>query len=210
MAEVLNVQRRQTRGKRHARRLRRSGGVPGVLYGHGGEVISLTLPGENVAAMMRHGSRLVELAGAVSEKAFVTDLQWDVYGTEVLHVDLMRVSEGETVTLEVVVELRGEAPGVREGGVVDQLVHQVEIECPVISIPDKLQLSIKELHLDTSITADKIPLPEGAKLLVEPDLVIVNCHTVAEMEEEAAVPGEGAEPEIIGRKPAEEESEEES
>jgi large subunit ribosomal protein L25 len=208
MAEVLNVEVRKSRGKRNARRLRQSGAVPAVLYGHGGEVLSLTLSGENVASMMRHGSRLVELNGAVTENAFVTDLQWDVYGTDVLHIDLIRVSEGETVTLEVVVELRGEAPGVREGGVVDQLSHQVEIECPVISIPDKLHLSIKELHLDAEITADKIPLPEGAKLLVEPDLVIVNCHTVAEIDEEAAAPGETAEPEVIGRKPTEEEAEE--
>lgn len=207
MAEVLNVQVRESRGKRNVRRLRRTGAVPAVLYGHGGEVLSLTLSGENVASMMRHGSRLVELAGAVNEKAFVNDLQWDVYGTEVLHIDLIRVSEGETVTLEVTVELRGEAPGVREGGVVDQVVHQVEIECPVISIPDKLQLSIKELHLDGELTADKIPLPEGARLLVEPDLVIVNCHTVADIDDEAAAPGETAEPEVIGRKPAEEEEE---
>jgi large subunit ribosomal protein L25 len=210
MAEVVNVERRESRGKRNARRLRQSGAVPGVLYGHGGESISLALSGENVAAMMRHGSRLVELAGAVSEKAFVNDLQWDVYGTQVLHIDLMRVTEGETVTLEVAIDLRGEAPGVREGGVVDHLVHQVEIECPVTSIPDKLQLSIKELHLDGSITADMIPLPPGATLLVDADLVIVNCHAVVEAEEEVAVPGEGAEPEVVGRKPSEEEEAEES
>lgn len=204
MAEVLNVEVRNTRGKRNARRLRQSGTIPGVLYGHGGDVLSLALPGEQVAAMLRHGSRLVELSGAVSEKAFVSELQWDVYGTEVLHVDLIRVSEGETVELEITVELRGEAPGLREGGVIDQVVHQVEIDCPIGVIPEKLFLSVKELHLNESLTAAKLQLPEGAKLLVDEDLVIVNCHPVADVEEEATA-GEAAEPEIIGRKAAEDE-----
>ncbi|MBL9125000.1 MAG: 50S ribosomal protein L25 [Planctomycetaceae bacterium] len=207
MAEVLNVEVRNTRGTRHAQRLRQEGGVPGVLYGHGTDPVSLKLSGEQVALMVRHGSRLVELNGAVSEKAFVSELQWDTFGLEVLHIDLVRVSEDETITLEVTIELRGEAPGVREGGVIDHVVHQVEIECPVGVIPEKLSLSIKDLHLDGSITADKLPLPPGASLLVEPELVIVTCHTVAEEEEVTA--GEAAEPEVIGRKAAEEgESEE--
>lgn len=207
MAEVLNVEMRDSHGKRRTRRLRQTGVVPGILYGHGAEAVSLSLSSEQVASMLRHGSRLVELNGAVSEKAFVSELQWDVYGTEVLHIDLIRVSEGEKIQLEVTVELRGEAPGVREGGVIDHLVHQVEIECPVGVIPEKLMLSIKDLHLNGSLTASKLPLPEGASLLVDEDLVLVTCHVVAE--EGEATPGEVAEPEIIGRKAAEDEESEE-
>lgn len=203
MAEVLSVEKRDSIGKRQVRKLRATGHVPGVLYGHGGEAVSLSLSTEQVAAMLRHGSRLVELSGALSEKAFVSELQWDVYGTEVLHVDLVRVSEGEKIQLEVTIELRGDAPGVREGGVIDHVVHQIEIECPIGVIPDKLSLSVKELRLNGSLTAADLRLPEGATLLVDDDLVLVTCHVVTEDGEEVST-GEGAEPEVIGRKAAEE------
>ena len=207
MAEVLNVEVRNTRVKRHARRMRQTGHVPGVLYGHGNEAVSLSLSSEQIGAMLRHGSRLVELSGGLSEKAFVSELQWDAFGLEVLHIDLVRVSEDEKITLEVTIELRGEAPGVREGGVIDHVVHQVEIECPVGVIPEKLSLSVKELHLNGSLTAGQLTLPPGASLLVDEDLVVVTCHTVAEEGEEVA--GEAAEPELIGRKAADEEESEE-
>jgi large subunit ribosomal protein L25 len=203
MSEVLNVEVRNTRGKRHARRMRRTGHVPGVLYGHGNEAVSLAISGEQVASMVRHGSRLVELNGGVSEKAFVSELQWDAFGIEVLHIDLIRVNEDEKITLEVAIELRGEAPGTREGGVIDHVVHQVEIECPVGVIPEKLSLSVKDLHLNGSLTAANLPLPAGASLLVDDDLVIVTCHIVSEDGE--TVTSESAEPEVIGRKAAEDE-----
>ena len=84
---------------------------------------------------MRHGSRLVDLTGAVSESAFIRELQWDTWGTSVVHVDFTRISADELVKVVVAIELRGEAPGVKEGGVVDQLVHQIEVECPAGASP---------------------------------------------------------------------------
>ena len=85
---------------------------------------------------MRHGSRLVDLTGAVSESAFIRELQWDTYGTHVVHVDFTRISADELVKVHLTIELRGEAPGVKEGGVVDQLIHHVEVECPAGNIPE--------------------------------------------------------------------------
>ena len=97
MAETLNVTTRETRGRRDARRLRRAGSIPAVLYGHGEANCSLTVGADDMAAVVRHGGRVVDLKGAVNEKALIRDLQFDIYGTHVLHVDFTRVSEHERI-----------------------------------------------------------------------------------------------------------------
>jgi large subunit ribosomal protein L25 len=208
MAEALNVTKRESRGKREAKRLRQAGSIPAILYGHGEANQSLAVVADEMASVVRHGGRVVELKGAVNEKAFIRALQWDVYGTDVLHVDFARVSEHERVEVKVKVELRGEAPGVKDGGAVEHIVHEIEIDCEALSIPEKIDVSIRELKIGDSITAGEVKLPEGAKLLSDPDDVIVHC-VVHREEEEAAAGGEAAEPEVIGRKAGEEEEGEE-
>ena len=148
MADVLKVVSRDSRGKREAKRLRRGGSIPAVLYGHGEACVSLSLPSDAFAAAIRHGARVVELSGAVNEKALIRELQWDVYGIDVLHVDFSRVSEHERVQIEVKVELRGQAPGLKEGGIVELLIHELEIDCEALSIPEKIEVSVKDLHLN--------------------------------------------------------------
>jgi large subunit ribosomal protein L25 len=208
MAETFTVQLRSTRGKQHARRVRRGGAVPAVLYGHGQETLSLAIPAEQVAAAVRHGSRLVELTGAVQEKALLQELQWDTYGAQVLHVDLARVSEDETVHVKVPVELRGKAAGATEGGIVEHVLHELEIECRATQIPDKLQVGINELRIGAEVRVADLKLPEGVRVLAEPDSVVVQCVAPRKEEEEPAAEVIGAaEPELIGRKPAEEEAE---
>jgi large subunit ribosomal protein L25 len=208
MAEVLNVQVRPTRGKRDARRQRKAGSTPAVLYGHGKETVALSVPADEIDSLLRHGSRVVTLSGAVAEQAFIRDLQWDTWGTHVLHVDFARVYEHELVEVEVPLELRGEAPGMKDGGVIDQLVHQVKIECEVTLIPDKLFVNINQLKLGESITMAVLSLPERSKLLHDLDTVVVQCVQPAAEVEEEAVAAEGAEPELIGRKPEGEEEDE--
>ncbi|HEV3005791.1 MAG TPA: 50S ribosomal protein L25 [Pirellulales bacterium] len=209
MSEILKVELRQTRGKRHAKRMRLAGAIPAVLYGHGEQNLSLTAQAEAVQAIVRHGARVVDLVGAVSEKAFIRALQWDTYGVDVLHVDLTRVSADEKVEVTVSLELRGEAPGVRDGGVVSQLLHQVKVECLAIAIPERLHLSINGLKLGDALTVANIELPSGTTMLTEAEAVVVQCLE-PKVEEEAAPPlAEGVEPEVIGRKAEEEDSEEE-
>jgi large subunit ribosomal protein L25 len=208
MAETLNVQLRETRGKRNTHRLRQAGSTPAVLYGHGKPTVSLAVPTQEIEAAVRHGSRLVTLAGAVAQKALIRDLQWDTWGANVLHVDFARISEDERVEVTVAVELRGEAPGLREGGVLEQLLHSVELECRATDVPEKLDVNVNNLGLLGTITAAELPIPQGATLGCELDTVVVQCiEPAAELEEEAEVSGE-AEPEVIGRKPGEEGEEE--
>ncbi len=211
MALQLAVESRESQGKLNNRRLRRSGKIPGILYGHGLENVALAVEDEALTAAIRHGSRLVSLTGAVNESAFIRDLQWDTWGVHILHVDFTRISEHEIVEVRVPIELRGEAPGVREGGVVAQHVHEVEIACPASVIPEKLAVNINHLALDQSVTLANLELPQGAKILAD-DLeeVVVECVIPQEMPEEGVgVAGEG-EPEVIGAKEKEEGEAEES
>jgi large subunit ribosomal protein L25 len=207
MAEVLQVAVRQSRGKRNARRMRHAGSVPAVLYGHGQEVLSLAVPTDAIRAAIRHGSHVVELAGAVQESALIREMQWNVWGTDILHVDFARVSADETVEIVVAVELRGEAPGIREGGIIEHLIHELEIECKATAIPEKLVANVNKLKLGESITVANLKLPEGAIVHGELDDIVVQCVVPTEVPEEgeAAEAGEG-EPEVIGgRKEGEEE-----
>lgn len=208
MAETLNVKTRASRGKREARRLRDSGAIPVILYGHGEANQSLSVGADEMAAVVRHGGRIVELKGAVNEKALIRELQFDTYGKHVLHVDLTRVSEHERIEVKVSVELRGQAIGVKDGGVLEHFVHEIEIECEAIAIPDKLDLNISNLKIGDAVTAGEIPLPAGVTLVSDADALIVHVVEARSEEELEGGAGTGAEPEVIGRKAEEDEDEE--
>jgi large subunit ribosomal protein L25 len=211
MAETLNVRRREKLGGGNNRRLRKTGQVPAILYGHGEASVSLAIESTAIMNVIRHGHKLVKLAGDVAEGAFIKAVQWDVFGKDLIHIDLLRVSESELVTTTVTIELKGTAVGLSEGGIIEFVLHELEIECPAASVPEKLIVNINDLHLDKAIHARDVSLPAGAKVLDDPDLVVVHCiapHVVEEVA--AAAPAEpgAAEPELIRKeKPAEEEAE---
>lgn len=200
MAETLKAQIRSQHGSRAARKMREQGLVPAVLYGHGQENVSLALAADQVRQLVQHGAKLVDFQGDVTESALIREVQWDTFGFEVIHVDFARVSVGERVETRLPVVLRGEAPGSRAGGMVEHVLHELEIECPVGSLPDRLELSIAGLDVDQALTAGDVPLPEGAKLLVDPGLMVVHCVVPVEAAEAAPGAPGAAEPEIIGRK----------
>lgn len=206
--DVVQVSIRQSRGTRSARRMRAEGKTPAVLYGHGEETVSLSLPTSQIEAVLRHGGKVVQLSGEVSDSALVSEVQWDGLGNEILHLDLTRVSAGETVETTVPLELRGEAPGTRAGGVLKHLVHEVPISCSVSSIPERLVVSVGGLELGDSITVADLELPAGATTPLDDSSFVVQCVEVAaETDEEESAVAEGVEPEVIGRKAEDEESE---
>jgi large subunit ribosomal protein L25 len=209
MALQLAVEPRDTQGKHRNRRLRQSGKIPGILYGHGLQCVPLSVAADVLSSAIRHGSRLVSLTGAVNESAFIRELQWDTWGKQIVHVDFTRISEHEIVEVRIPVELRGESPGVREGGVVMQHVHEVEIACPASVIPEKLAVNINHLMLEQSILLGSLELPEGAKILADDlEVVVVECVIPKEMPEEGAAEAAPGEPEVIGAKEEEEEESE--
>jgi large subunit ribosomal protein L25 len=202
--DKLNVVVREQRGSNRTKMLRAAGLVPAVVYGHGEETVSVSVKRNEIEAVIRHGGRLVDLTGGVSDSALVTEVQWDSFGNRVMHLDLTRVDKSEAVELTVSVELRGTAPGTKVGGVVTQPIHEIEIKCPVTSIPEKFELNINSLQLDETITAGQIELPKGATLITDPATVLAQCTTPVELDEDEAET-DLSEPEVIGRDESDEE-----
>lgn len=211
-AVVLEVQPRKSRGTREAKQLRRKGLIPAVLYGHKEATVSMTLAEEGLAKAIRHGTRIVDLkVEGQLQKALIREVQWDYLGKELLHVDFARVAADERVVVEVPLELRGQSPGVTAGGVLDQPIHSIKIECLAISLPDNIRVNIGELQLDAAIHIRDLVLPAGVKVLDDPEQIVVAVKTKQEEGEApvaGAAAGEQAEPEVITRaKPAEAEEE---
>jgi large subunit ribosomal protein L25 len=209
---TLAAQKREGSGTRSAERLRKQGRVPAVVYGHKEATVSVSLASEDLLAALRHGARVVDLkTDGAAETALIREVQWDHLGKEVLHVDFARVGKDERIHVAVRIELRGTAPGIAAGGVLDQPLHALEIECLAISIPESIRVPVGELQLEGSIHVRDLHLPEGVVALTDPDAVVVHiAPKMVEPEPAAAAPAPGAaEPEVIGRKAGEEEGEEE-
>ena len=166
--DVLNVEKRELLGSANARRLRKAGMIPAVLYGHGKDPVSLSIRSDEIQAVLRHRAQLVSLKGGADDTAFLKEVQLDALGSTILHVDLTRVAAGETVDVTVKVETRGVAPGTKQGGSVDNPVHEIQITCPATAIPEKIELSINDLQLDQSLTAADLELPKGCLLYTSP------------------------------------------
>lgn len=208
MSDVLQVETRKLFGKQNSRRLRSGGRLPAVLYGHGKEPVSLSLSEDQLNTSLRHGAKVVELAGSEQGKALLQDVQWDTFQQNVLHVDLLRVEAGDRVKVEIPLVLRGDAPGAHGGGLVEQLLRSVELETSPTMVPDQLHLTINHLELGDSLTVGDIDdVPEGAKVLADASQACVHCvKPLAELEEAEADVASSSEPEVIGRKSDDESS----
>ena len=214
MAEsaVLKVSKREGKGTHRAEKLRLGGLVPAVVYGHKQETLSVSLSRDDLLAAIRHGARVVDLQpeSGAAEKAQIVEVQWDHLGQDLLHVDFRRVSADERIHLTVPIELRGIAPGVTGGGVLDQPLHALEIECPAVHVPESIRVNINELQLGAAIHVRELTLPPDVKALADPDAVVVHVTTPQAEPEAGAEPTPGAaEPEIVGRRVAAEEAKEE-
>jgi large subunit ribosomal protein L25 len=213
MAESVKLAtaKRDTSGSRAARCLRTQGRVPAVMYGHKEATVSLSVATEDIESAIRHGARVVDLQtdGGV-QKAQIAEVQWDHLGKDILHVDFRRVSEHERIHLTIPVEVRGIAPGVTAGGVLDQPIHTLAIECPADSVPDSVRVNVNELQVDGAIYVRDLHLPPGVTALDDADAIVVHV-TAPKAEAEPTAPeaaAGAAEPEVIGRQKAEEGEEE--
>jgi large subunit ribosomal protein L25 len=212
MAEttVLEAETRTKHGSHYADRLRKQGKIPAVLYGHKEATVSLAVNRDELAKAIRKGARVLDLkTDGETQKALVNEIQWDHLGLELVHVDFKRVDIHERIHVTVPIEIRGIAPGVTAGGVLDQPIHALHIECLALAIPQSIRVNIGELQIDGVIHVSDLHLPEGVKALDDPDAVVVHVkQPVVEAEAAPAAPAaETAEPEVIGRKAAEEEPE---
>ena len=209
---VLKANSRTESGTRVARKLRASGMVPAIIYGHGEENLSIALNQHDLDVALHHGDRLMEIdLEGTSHNVLIKDVQYDTFGIEILHADLTRVNLDERVEVTVSIVLRGTPKGASDEGVLQQSASDVSIECVVTAIPDEIRVSVIELGVGDSLTAADLELPEGATLLTEPDTQICSVHVVAEAAEAAEEEGEETvQPEVIGEKPEEDKDSEAS
>jgi large subunit ribosomal protein L25 len=208
---VLAAEKREATGSAAARRLRRDGWVPAVVYGHKEEPVSLALHVEDVRRVVAHRVKMVQLkADGKTDQVLVKDVQFDPFGEDVLHLDFERVAMDELIEVECPVEFSGTAKGAAAGGVVEHPVTDLHVRCLPADIPDVVRVSVNDLEIGDSITVGDIEPPEGVTILTEADAVLVTVRppsAAIEEEEEEAVALEAEavaeEPEVIGREPEE-------
>ena len=187
------------------KRLRQTGQIPAVLYGHGEAGVMLSVSEKDLNKAINTGSHIVDLVGDTKESALIKDVQWDAFGMKVLHLDLTRVDATEAVEVTIPIELKGDPVGTHHGGTVNFHQHELTILCPANVLPDRIELRISELDNDQSISAGEIVLPEGASLAEAPETPIVSCAIQVEKAEVESDEGSASEPEVIGGKKDEEE-----
>ncbi len=208
---LLKAEIREQTGSKHAEKVREQMRIPAIVYGHKQETIAISLDAHNLVEGLHLGHRVVDVQiGKKREKMIIKELQYDYLGKDVIHVDLMRVSAGEMIKVMVPIELKGTAKGTLEGGIIEEQTSRLEIECKVTDIPEAIVVSVKELDVGDTLHAGDIELPDGVKLVSDPETLLISCGLVAaaksteELEEEVPVA-----PEVIGEvKEVEEESEE--
>ena len=189
-------------GKGAARRIRATGKIPAVIYGHGTEPQHVTLPGHKVSLILRKANAVFDLdINGKSQLALVKDVQKDPVRQIIEHLDLVIVRKGEKVTIDIPVHLEGEAEA---GTQVLQDANTLSIEAEATNIPERLIVSIEGLGEGTQIHASDVTLPEGSTLVSDPDTLVVgitgavaadlgeSAETETAAEGEAAADGEGA------------------
>lgn len=218
-APMLQATRRDRVGSRYARRLRDQGQLPAIVYGHGEDPVPVAIDARTALGYIKKGEKVFRLDypgqndGAEGHYVLLKDVQFDYLGTHIVHADFARVSLDERVHTRVPLHLIGEAKGLKTAGAI--LIHpttEIEIECLVAAIPDKIDVDISEVDVGHAITAADVVLPDpNMKLLEDPHAIVAQVLVQVEQKvaEAATVEAAPAAPEVIGKKKEEEEEKEE-
>jgi large subunit ribosomal protein L25 len=221
MAEiVVNAKGRDDRGKNAARRLRREGLVPGIVYGGKGGSIAIAVDPKALQKVLRSeaGRNTIlklDIAGAGATNAILKDLQVDPIKDSLLHADFYRIAMDVAIRVTVPINIRGEARGVKvDGGILELITREIGVECLPGDIPERIDVDVSDLGLNGALRVSDLPASAKVKILESPDQVVV--HVVSVKEEEApapaavAVEGEAAaapaEPEVLKKGKKEEEA----
>src|SRR5688500_13840317 len=201
----LTAQPRSALGSRANKRLRGQGLVPGVIYGHKEAVVPVSLPKKELATHIDRGAHLFDVAlDGKSEKVLIKEVQYDHLGIELVHVDFARVSLDEKVEVTVPLELKGTPKGEADGGVLQQIIAELEVECLVTDIPDRIIHNVSEMAIDDVLHIKDLKLPAGVRATQDEDQIVAAVRVIEEeAPAEVAEAAGAAEPEVIGRKPEE-------
>jgi large subunit ribosomal protein L25 len=200
---ALSVERRDPAGSRAARRLRREGKVLGVLYGGGEDPVAFEVDARILRQVLSHAGAVLDLSvdGAGASPVVVKELARHPVTGATIHVDLLRVRLDQAIQATVVLELDGgdDAPGVKEGGVLEHVTRELTIEALPTDIPDAIHHDVSELQIGDTVTLEAITAPPGVKLLDDPETVVatltpprLQVEEETEIEEETELVAEGA------------------
>ena len=211
----LSAELRSDRGKGVARKLRASGRVPGVVYGHGREPQSLSLVARDLDKLLSQiaaGSTVIELTlGRATTKTLIREIQRHPFKKQILHIDFMELVAGEKVIVDIPLVFVGVPEGVRlSGALLEQIVHSIEVNVDPSNIPNHIDVDVTNLAMGHSLHVRDLKLPEGLEVLTDEDTTI--CAVIAPravVEEKAEGEGEAAvgEPELIRKAKEDEEGE---
>jgi large subunit ribosomal protein L25 len=201
---VLAAKNRQESGSAASRRIRRNGRIPAVLYGRSGNAIPLDLDALEFVRGTKNISEStivkVEVDGK-SYDAFVKDTQRNIIDGNLLHVDFYEVESGRLLRANVSLHITGNPIGVREGGILEKPLHEIEVECLPKDLPERIEVDVSGLNVNQSLHVRDIPLGEGVRLISAPDQVVAlvkfakaEAVAVPEAEEAAAAGAPGAAP----------------
>jgi large subunit ribosomal protein L25 len=209
---ALAVERREPAGSRAARRLRRDGSVPGVLYGGGEDPVAFQVNARLLRNTLAHAGAVLELSigGDVALPVVVKDISRHPVTGDTVHIDMLRVRLDVAISATVVLDLVGgdESPGVKEGGVLEQVTRELTIEALPTDIPDAIHHDVSTLQIGDTVTLDAVTAPRGVTLLDDPETVIATLSPPKlQLEEE---PGIEEETELVAEGETTEEAEAEA
>jgi large subunit ribosomal protein L25 len=200
---TLSVDERSERGTRATRRLRRAGLVPGVVYGGGSDCVSFKVDSRALRHVLVDGSALIDLeVGGKTRPVIVKDQQLHPVRDEIIHIDLLEVRLDEKIQTTVALHVEGaeEAPGIKEGGVLEHVTHQLNIEALPTAIPDSIVVDVSGMEIAATMHLSEVSPPEGVTFLDDPEETIIATVVVPteveepeEIEEETELVGEEAE-----------------
>jgi large subunit ribosomal protein L25 len=218
MSLTIKAEKRDVFGKNANRRLRKQGKIPAVLYGEGTLSVPLTLQKKDIVLILKSESGENTIFKVTYDSkaldAMIKELQVGPTSDELIHADLIHISMDKAIRVAVPFQLQGEPVGVKtEGGFVDFMTREVEVECLPKDIPEHIKVDISQLHLHQSLKVGDIASPEGVKVMTDPGMVVVIISLPHKEEEvvkpaEEAVVAEPTEPEVIKKERAEKEEEE--
>jgi large subunit ribosomal protein L25 len=197
----LDVRTREAEGSRAARRLRRSGRVPGVLYGGGGDSLGFDVDARDLRLALARSGAVLDLSvdGGKATPVVLKEAQRDPVRGQTVHIDLLRVRLDQAIHAVVPLELSGadESPGVKEGGILEQIVRELNVEALPTAIPESIEHAVGEMQIGDTIGLEAIVMPDGVALLddVEDAVVATLSPPKLQTEEEEDVESET---ELIG------------
>jgi large subunit ribosomal protein L25 len=206
---ALKVAPREPAGSRAVRRLRRKGGVPGVVYGGGEDPITFAVDSRLLRTTLARAGAVLELSieGSGSTPVVIKELVSHPVSGETMHVDLLRVDLTALIQTTLLLELTGgeDSPGVKEGGVLELVTRELTIEALPTNIPDSMQHDVSEMVIGDTLTLESLTAPANVTLIDDPETVIatlspprLQLEDTDEIEEETEVVGEGEEGEGEG------------